>query len=143
MLPCRLEQCFGLLNRLISKWSSETILLSHSSNHIFWNESLWIYWSYERDLFFKMLEILCRFQKLYKKFRKSPRFSKIIPFELVAWVSPNYEKTTCDGRPPCSKAVLRFQIRLRDMIHNSICLLLMEHYHKSAAVQTSAVFWNP
>ena len=34
----------------------------------------------------------------------------------------------------------KFHIRLRDMIQNSICLMLLESSHKIAAVQTWAVF---
>ena len=52
---------------------------------------------------------------------------RIIAFELVVRVSVKYANNTCDGSSTCEKAVLRFQIRLRDMIINSICLTLMEH----------------
>ena len=67
---------------------------------------------------------------------------KRISFQLAAAVSVNYDKNRCESLPTCSKAVLRFQIQLRDMIHNSICFILMGHYHKSAALHISAVFWT-
>ena len=68
---------------------------------------------------------------------------KIIALEFVAGVSVNYHKNTCDRPSTSQKNVLTFQIQLRDMIHNSICLILTEHWHKTAAVQTSAVFLTP
>ena len=51
---------------------------------------------------------------------------KIISFETVVGVSINYHKNTCDRLSTCLKAVLTFQIELRDMIERSICLILME-----------------
>ena len=51
---------------------------------------------------------------------------KIIAFEFVVGGSLNYEKNTCDGPSTCQKSVLRIQIRLRGVIHNSISLILME-----------------
>ena len=68
---------------------------------------------------------------------------KTIAVELVAEISLNYDKNTSDRPSTCEKKVVRFQIQLRAMIHLSICLILMESYHKIAAVQTSAVFWTP
>ena len=67
---------------------------------------------------------------------------KRILFQFAAAVSVNYDKNRCDSLSTCSKAVRKFQIQLRDMIHNSICFILMGHYHKSAALHTSAVFWT-
>ena len=52
---------------------------------------------------------------------------KIIAFELKALISFNYDKNTCEGPSTCEKAVLRFQIPIRDIIHKSICFILMEH----------------
>ena len=52
---------------------------------------------------------------------------KIISFEAVVGVSVSYHKNTCDRLSTCLKAVLTFQIELRDMIERSICLILMEH----------------
>ena len=68
---------------------------------------------------------------------------KKFALELVAGISVNYNKNTRHRRSTCQKAVLRFKIGLGDIIHNAICLILMEQYHKSAVVQTSAVFWTP
>ena len=61
---------------------------------------------------------------------------KIIAFELLAGVSLNFDEHTCDFPSTSSKVVLGFHIRLREMIHNSTFLILMEHYHKSGALQT-------
>ena len=52
---------------------------------------------------------------------------KIIVFELVTGISVSYGKNTCDRSSTCYKAVLKFEIQLSDMIHNSICLILIEH----------------
>ena len=68
---------------------------------------------------------------------------KIITFELFPGVSLNYDNDTCDRPSTSQKLVLRFQVPLRDRTHNSICLILMKHWHKSAAVQNSALFWTP
>ena len=68
---------------------------------------------------------------------------KINALEVLAGVSVNYEKNTCDWPSTRKKAVLIIQIPLRDMIHNSISLILLEHSHKNATVQTLAVFWTP
>ena len=65
---------------------------------------------------------------------------KIISFEVKVLISVNYEKNACEQWSQCEKAVLRFQIQLRDIIHNSICLMIIEHLNKSPPVQTSAVF---
>ena len=64
---------------------------------------------------------------------------KIIAFELVAGVSANYDKNTSDGPWTCYKAVLRFQIWVRHMIRNLICLILMELEHERVAAQNWAV----
>ena len=68
---------------------------------------------------------------------------KIIGFELVAGVSLNYEKNICDRSSMFEKAILRFEMQLRDIIHYSNCLILMEHCNKIAPVPTSALFWTP
>ena len=52
--------------------------------------------------------------------------SEIIAVEVVAGISLNYDKSTCDRPSTCYKAVRRFQIRLKAMIHNSVCLILIE-----------------
>ena len=52
--------------------------------------------------------------------------SEIIAVELVAGISLNYVENTCDWPSTCYKMVVRFQIQLRVMINNSICLILME-----------------
>ena len=52
--------------------------------------------------------------------------SEIIAVEVVAGISLNYDKSTCDRSSTCYKAVQRFQIRLKAMIHNSVCLILIE-----------------
>ena len=66
--------------------------------------------------------------------------SKINAVELVAGNSLNYDNDTGDRLSTCFQTVLRFHILLKAMIHNLICLILMQTYHKSAAVETSAVF---
>ena len=48
MLPRTCQQCFGPLNMLISKGSSETWVLGHSSNHIFPNQRLQTYSKYSK-----------------------------------------------------------------------------------------------
>ena len=61
LLSCRLQQCFGTFNTLISKGCSETEVLRKSSNQIFLNQSLRVSYSDEGNLYFKMFKILCRF----------------------------------------------------------------------------------
>ena len=68
---------------------------------------------------------------------------RLIAVELVAGVSLNYDKNACEQPSTCKKASLRFQILLRDMIHNSICLILMENWHESPVLQTCGVFQTP
>ena len=65
---------------------------------------------------------------------------KINALELVARLSLYYDKNKCARPSTCYKTLLAFQIRLRDMIHNSLCLILMETWSTSSAVQSSAVF---
>ena len=50
----------------------------------------------------------------------------IIPAELVAAIIVNYEKNTRNRLSICYKTILKFKIRLRDMIHISLSLILME-----------------
>ena len=64
---------------------------------------------------------------------------KIIEFQLVVGASVNYEQRTCDRLPTYEKAVLRFEIPLKNITHNSICLILVVNWLKSAAVQSSPV----
>ena len=51
---------------------------------------------------------------------------KIITFELIAGVPLKDEKKACEWSSTCETAVLRFEIALRDIIQNSLCLILME-----------------
>ena len=53
--------------------------------------------------------------------------SNLIAIKVAAGGFVNYDKNTCDGLSACQKTISRFQIRLRDMIHNSISLTLMEN----------------
>ena len=52
---------------------------------------------------------------------------EVIAFEVLAGFYVNYDWNTCDQPSTCSKAILRFKIRLTDTIHNSNCLILIEH----------------
>ena len=61
---------------------------------------------------------------------------KIITFELVAGISGDYDKNTCDRPSTCQKKVLTFKKGLRDKIQNSLCFILMKRWPKSAAAQT-------
>ena len=54
-------------------------------------------------------------------------FLNIIVLELVAGVSINYDKNACDRPLTFQKAVLGFQMPLRDIKPNSIYLILIEH----------------
>ena len=59
---------------------------------------------------------------------------KIYAFELVARNSLNSDENTCDRPSTGENTVLRFRISLREIFSNSICLTLIEHYVKGAAV---------
>ena len=62
-MGCRFQQCCGPLNTLISKGCFERAALGQSSEHIFRNQQIRTYSTYEGCLFFKMLKTLCRFRK--------------------------------------------------------------------------------
>ena len=51
---------------------------------------------------------------------------KIFSFELVAGVSVNYDKNISAAPSTRENAVPRFQIRLREMLHKSSSVILME-----------------
>ena len=75
----------------------------------------------------KMPNILCRFCKCNNNFKKVFLVLKIIVFELVAKISLKSSKKRCDWSSTCWKTVLRFQIWLRQMLFDWICLRLMEN----------------
>ena len=64
----------------------------------------------------------------------------IMTFEHVSEISLNYDENACERKSRCYQKVLRFHIRLKGMLSNSICLGLMENKDESAAVLISAVF---
>ena len=66
--------------------------------------------------------------------------SEIIAFEPVERISLIYDESTCDLHSTFYQAVLGFQIWLREMFSDSICLRLMENWDKSALVQVEEVF---
>ena len=70
-------------------------------------------------------------------------FLKLIALKLVAGISIYFDKNTCDRSSRSYKTVLALQIRLTDMTHNSLCLILIASWDKGAVVQTSTVFGTP
>ena len=67
---------------------------------------------------------------------------KIIAFELVAGNSLSSEENTCDMPSTCEKTVLRFQIWLKVIFSNWICLRLQENLGKIAAAQGFISVWD-
>ena len=63
-------------------------------------------------------------------------------FEHVAGNSLNYDHNSYDRQGTCAQTVLRFQISLREMFSQWICLELLENEDKSVAVQIPALFVN-
>ena len=68
------------------------------------------------------------------------RVSVIMAFEHVSEISLNYDENACELKSKCYQKVLRFHIRLKGMLSNSICLGLMKNKDENAAVLISAVF---
>ena len=77
--------------------------------------------------FCKMHSILCRLQKCNKKFNEMFRVLKIVAFEHVSGISPNYDENRWERQSPCCEKVLKFHISKKEMFSNSICLGLMEN----------------
>ena len=63
--------------------------------------------------------------------------------EHVARISLNNDKNTCDRESTRYQTVLRFQIKLKEMFSNTICLGLIENLDESGAVLIWAVFGTP
>ena len=76
------------------------------------------------SFYFKMRKVLCGFQKCNKNLRKG--VFEIMTFEHIARISLKYDKNTCDWQSTCYQTAVRFQIWLREILPNSICLGLME-----------------
>ena len=62
------------------------------------------------------------------------RLYDIMTLEHVARISLNNDENTCDRESARYQTVLRFQIRLKEMFSNSICLGLIESLDESGAV---------
>ena len=61
-------------------------------------------------------------------------------FRVLPEISLNYDENTCDPQSSSFQTVLRFQIWLKEMFGNSICLGLTESLDESSAVLIGAVF---
>ena len=62
------------------------------------------------------------------------RLYDIMTLKHVARISLNNDKNTCDRESTRYQTVLRFQIRLKEMFSNTICLGLIENLDESGAV---------
>ena len=60
--------------------------------------------------------------------------------EHVAGTSLDDDENTCDRQSTCYQTVLRFDIWLKEIFSDSICLGLMKNKHESNAVLISAAF---
>ena len=52
---------------------------------------------------------------------------KLIAFEVKAVISVNYDKNACEQPSMCYKALLRFEIEIRETTSILICLRLTEN----------------
>ena len=52
---------------------------------------------------------------------------EIMAFEHVARISLSYDENACDPQSMCYQTNLRFQILLKEVFSNSICLGLMKN----------------
>ena len=68
---------------------------------------------------------------------------EIIAFEPVAVISLNFAENTCYRQSSCYETVLGFQIRLRVILSDSICLRLIGNLAKNSLVQVAAAFGSP
>ena len=68
-----------------------------------------------------------KISKMHSNFEKMLMVLKIIAFDLLAGVYVNYDKNTSNRTSTFQKAVLGFQMPLRDIKPNSIYLILIEH----------------
>ena len=66
VLSLILNQCFGPFTMSVVEGSPQTGAFRHSSKHVFRGRQFRKYIRYERHLFLKMFEILCRFEKRRK-----------------------------------------------------------------------------
>ena len=86
LLPWRFGQCLGRFNMLTVHMCFNTGLFRNSNNHAFYSVLFRKYIRYEAHLFFfKMFEMLCRFEKRKKDIDKMFWVYEIIGFELLVF----------------------------------------------------------
>ena len=130
----------GLVNTLIPEEWSETGAFCHLINHSYRSQELRKYLSYEGDIFFqKCTKFHVHFKNAKKNLHKTFLVSEIIVSEPIARTSPNYDENACDMQSTFYQRIPRFQISLREIFSNSICLGLTKNQEESAAGQISSV----
>ena len=92
LLPWRFGQCLGRFNMLTVHMCFNTGLFRNSNNHAFCSVLFRKNIRYEVHFFFKMLEMLCRFEKRKKNIEKMFWVYEIIEFEFLAFNTPFYRE---------------------------------------------------